>query len=135
MSHQAHHEPTTAQEYHETLHEHDDWFRHSANEPHHQEAHGSTHAAIIIAFLFGTVVFVAISGALVYQLFQSMTDAVAVENHERRTPVDQFLSSKAEWERQLSQLTLIDGAPGRARVPLDMAQKLVIEDYTRNSGK
>lgn len=135
MSHGAHHEPTTEQEYHETLHEHDEWFRHSAAEPHHQEAHGRTSAAIIIAFLFGTVVFVGVTGILVYQLFLAMMDPVVVQYQERSTSLTQLQSTSAEWERQLSQLGPIEGAPGRARVPLELARKLVVQDYARHGGK
>ena len=135
MSHDPHHEPTTELEYHETLHEHDEWFRHTPQEPAHQEAHGRTSAGIIIAFLMGTVVFVGVTGFLVFQMFLGMTDAEVVQSQERRTPISQLLSAQADWDRQQSQFGLIEGAPGRARVPLDLARRLVIQDYARNSGK
>lgn len=135
MSHDPHHEPLTELEYHETLHEHDEWFRHSAAEPAHQEAHGRTSAGIIVAFLFGTLVFVGVTGILVFTLFLQMTDTVVVQNQERDTDRSQLLSARATWDRQHSEFALIEGAPGRAHIPLDLAKKLVIEDYARNGGK
>ena len=135
MSHDPHHEPLTEGEYHETLHEHDEWFRHSPDEPAHQEAHGRTSAGIILAFLFGTLVVVAVTGVLVFQLWLQMTQEVVIQNEERRTNLSQLLSARADWERQNSQFGLIEGAPGRAKVPLDLAMKLVIEDYARNAKK
>lgn len=135
MSHDPHHEPQTAEEYHETLHEHDEWFRHSPGEPAHQEAHGRTSAGIIVAFLFFTLIFVGVTGMLVFQLWLKMTDGVVVQNEERRTNISQLLSARADWERQNAQFGLIEGVPGRAKVPLDLAMKLVVEDYARNGKK
>lgn len=135
MSHTPHHEPTTSLEYHETLHEHDEWFRHAADEPAHQQAHGRTSAGIIIAFLMGTVVFVGVTGLLVFEFFLEATAAQVVVSQEGQTPIAQLLAARADWDRQHSQLSLIEGAPGRAHIPLNLAYELVIKDYARNGGK
>ncbi len=129
------HETHTIEELHQTLHEHDEWFRHSASEPHHQEAHGGTSAGIILGFLIGTLLVVGGTSYGVFVLWERMTDALVVEMQERRTPIAPLLSARAEWAGQLARFEAIAGSPGRARVPLEVAMRLVIEDYRKNTGR
>lgn len=131
MSHE-HHEPQTEQEYHETLVEHDEWFRHSAAEPHHKPAQGSTQARIIMAFFAGTIVVVFATAFAVLTLFDQMALQEVHRSQELRTPLGEITNARAAWERQLSEFSPVEGAPGRARVPLALAQRLVIDDYRTN---
>lgn len=132
MNH-AHHEPHTPEELQETLHEHDEWFRHTPDEPRHHHAHGTTQARLILLFLIGTLVVVFGTTMAVLVVFDQLGEGIYVENKERRTPTTQIASFRAEWQRQLSEFSPVEGAPGRARIPLELAQRLVVEDYSRNA--
>lgn len=128
------HDPRTVDEFHQTLHEHDEWFRHTPAE-HHQEAHGGTSTGIILAFMIGTLLVVGVTSYGVFVIWQRMTDAIVVELQERRTPLAPLLSARAEWAGQMTRFEPIQGSPGRVRVPLDVAMRLVIEDYRKNAGR
>lgn len=128
MSHD-HHTPHTTSELAESLHQHDDWFRHSVNEPHHQKAHGETRASVILGFLALTVLFVGVTGYVVLKIFEDLAFREVVASQERRTPTAEVNSLRAQWDEQLSRFGWSDAGTDRVRVPLDVAKRLVMEDY------
>lgn len=124
--------PHTPEELSESLHAHDEWFRHSPDE-HHQEAHGATNARVILAFLAGTVALVAVVGFVVFKMFEHGLWAEQVRLQEHRTPRAEYQSLRAEWQQQLTTFAWTDREAGRVRVPLDVAKRLVMEEF-RNQG-
>jgi len=120
--------PHTPEELTESLHAHDEWFRHSPEE-HHQEAHGATNAGIILAFLAGTVVFVGVVGFAVFKHYEHLLWAEQVRLQEHRTPRAEYQSLRAEWQQQLTTFAWTNKEAGRVRVPLDVAKRLVMDEY------
>lgn len=129
MSHDpTNHAPHTHEELSESLHAHDEWFRHSPEE-HHQEAHGSTNARIILAFLAATVLFVFGTGFIVFKHYEHRLWAEQVRLQELRTPRAEYLGLRAEWQQQLNSFAWTNQEAGRVRVPLEVAKRLVMEEY------
>jgi len=124
-----HHTPHTVEELEESLQAHDEWFRHDASEPHHQEAHGQTNTTLILGFLGGTVVFVAVVGFIVYQYFLLLAREQQESLQERRTNTAEVRSMEAAWGETLSSYGWVDAQAGVVRVPLEVARERVIERY------
>ncbi|HBS28822.1 MAG TPA: hypothetical protein DEB06_05090 [Phycisphaerales bacterium] len=120
--------PHTAEELSESLHAHDEWFRHAPGE-HHQEAHGGTNAVVILGFLGATVLFVGVVGFAVYKVYEVALRAEQVAMQERRTPRAEYAGLRADWQAQLSSFAWTDKEKGRVRVPLEVAKRLVMEEY------
>ena len=64
-------ETHTEAEFEASLVEHDEWFRHSVAEPHHQDSHGDTKTLVILLFMAVTVIFVFTTGMIVLKYFES----------------------------------------------------------------
>ncbi len=127
--HEHHDTPHTTEELEESLHAHDEWFRHDASEPKHQEAHGETRSGVILGFLFGTVAFVAIVGVIVYQFYLMLAREQQVKLQEGRTNTAEIRSARAAWEEALDSYGWADAEAGTVRIPLELAKQNVIERY------
>lgn len=132
MSH-SHHESGhhTKADFERELVAHDEWFRHSAEEPHHQISHGETNASKIGVFLF--VVIVATFGTawvLVKGLLRVL-DYKEIARQERNEPfVQEYRESRARWDGALTASPeWADSRAGTVRIPVDLAMQLVIEEY------
>lgn len=111
---------------------HDEWFRHTPDEPVAQEAHGEVNAPFIIAFL--SVVILATFGVVVLFLvyfqqglrdatserLEQRTDQLALEYNEKVATWNQKLHGPSEWQ---------DPERGMVSVPLDLAKREVLERY------
>lgn len=128
MSHDHAH-PHTIAELEESLHAHDDWFRHDATEPHHQEAHGETKAWGIIGIMAATIVFVVIVGYASFFLWEDWTRRQSVKVFEGQTNRTEYNSLRAEWRRQLTTYSWADAEKGLVAVPLEEAKKQVLSYY------
>lgn len=124
------------------LEEHDEWFRHGADEPHHQEAHGSTNIFLLGGFLAATVLFVfATSWVLVNLYFLPNINNLKAEQQETVAPMsrlyDQSIGGYAaniaqlddSWNGAMTSGMVIDADKGTARIPVESAMRLVIEQY------
>lgn len=135
----------------ELMHEleaHDEWFRHDAAEPHHQEAHGSTNIWVIGGFLAGTVVFVFASAwVLVNMYFLPNIHALKTARQESVAPLSRLYDStlggyaagvsqlQDQWNATLTTGAILDQERQTARVPIESAMRVVIEQYREQSSK
>lgn len=125
----------TLERFEQELEEHDSWFRHTAAEPHHQEAHGSTNAVGIALFMAGTLVAtVAVSLIIYYWAFEPMVRRQVELVREMRPISTEYQSTRAEWERQLGGYEWVDPAAGTVRVPLDLARRLRLQEHLASGG-
>lgn len=124
----------TRADYEQMLEEHDSWFRHSPDEPDHQEMHGKTNPYVIMAFLGATVLGVALTAALVYHsMFLPATRNLQEALLEERTDATWLAAvneQKAAWEQELSTPAWIDKEAGTVRLPLDVAMNEVVKRYS-----
>lgn len=137
MSHQHHqhhhgHDTKTLKDLEREIVEHDTWFRHEANEPHHQASHGETNGWKIIAFLFVVILLVFASGFAMFKYYKMAEQKEIYKKYDLRT--EQFgggelNAMKEEWNRQLSTAGWVDANARVARLPIDVATQLVINDY------
>lgn len=123
------HRTHTPEEFEHELVAHDEWFRHDATEPHHQQAHGSTNTWIINAFFVATVAFVAVTALVVLALFKWDVNRVKVVQQERTPISTEAQNLRAEWDSRLHSYQWSDPQTGRVRVPLEVAKQLVINEY------
>ena len=136
MAHHTSHSPHDTVHYEQDLHEHDSWFRHSPDEPHHQQAHGETHAWAIVAFMVGTLAAVVVICFVVYWfMFEPLMRRESELVREGRAISAEFSNSRTEWERQLRSFDWTDPAAGRIRIPLEIAKQRVIAEYAAQSKK
>lgn len=129
------HDPHDSIHYEHDLDEHDSWFRHAADEPHHQSAHGATRGGVIIGFMLGTLAIVLVVSAVVYySIYEPLVRREVEQKHELRTVhlTTQFVSMHADWQARLRAYEWADPAAGRVRIPLDAARKRVIDEYARS---
>ncbi len=133
----------------ELMHElevHDEWFRHSADEPHHQDSHGSTNPWIIGSFLGLTVVFVFASAwVLVNMFFLPHINTLKSASQESVAPLSKLYDTtlggyaagvsqlNAEWNSKMTTGAMVDPQKGTARIPVDSAMRLVIEQYKEHA--
>lgn len=129
----------------ELMHElevHDEWFRHAPDEPQHQQSHGSTNMWIIGGFLFATVLFVFAAGwVLVNLFFLPHINTLKTAHQESVPPLSRLYDAslggyaagvsqlRDEWNARLNTGAVLDPAQGTARVPVQTAMRLVIEQY------
>lgn len=110
---------------------HDDWFRHSPDEPHAQAAHGEINPTFIIGFL--SAVIAATFGVVVLFLvyFNQVNTDLKVQNWEERTPLlGNYAEKRANWTAELgAQPEWADPDQTYVTVPLDVAMQNVIESY------
>ncbi len=110
------------------LEEHDSWFRHDANEPHHQQAHGGTHAWGIIAFMLGTLALVlAVALFTYYGAFEPLMRQ-AHEQAEARPLNADFATSQAAALTRFKSYEWADPAKGLVSVPLDVAKQMQLQE-------
>lgn len=142
MSHGSHdHHHASGGSPHDTAHfihnleDHDSWFRHSAEEPHHQAAHGETQAWGIVAFMAGTLGVVLVTALVVYffMLDPLMRRQIEKVQEGREQVRGEYVSMRSTWETQLSSYEWNDPAAGKIRIPLDAAKKRIIESYAKES--
>lgn len=137
MSHQHNqhhhgHDTKTLKDLEREIVEHDTWFRHDANEPHHQESHGETNGWKINAFLFIVILLVGASSYGMFKYYKMAEQKEIYKKYDLRT--EQFGGAelnamKEEWNRQLSTAGWVDANARVARLPIDVATQLVINDY------
>lgn len=128
---QNHHEHHDTKEYETLLDTHDQWFRHDPTEPHHQEAHGSTSATKILAYLAAVIAFVGAVSLAIYHATLVEVNALEERSQEGRTPRAEYDSLRAAWDAQLRGFEWADPKAGTVRVPLDVAQQLVVAEYAQ----
>jgi len=119
----------TKAEFVEELSHHDEWFRHSAAEQTHQEAHGSTRTHAILASLFFTLVLVVVVGVVVFHYFQSQARILQTTLQEAATPRDAYVAATQNWNNQLSTYGWVEEKDGPVRLPLDVAIERVVDVY------
>jgi len=126
-----HHAPHNPAELHTAIVEHDDWFRHSADEPRHQQSHGDFNPYVIMGFLAVTIVIVFGSAAAIVPWFARMTDyrkhivreANPDYNHE-------FREMSELWRTELfGEPTWVNEKENTIRIPIDDAMNLVVKEY------
>ncbi len=125
------HPPHTPDEVQHALVEHDDWFRHSADEPTHQASHGDFNPYIVMACLAVTIAVVV--GVIVFTLpwFGRLVQAGIVsvqENNVRYT--FEFTDKSGAWHAQLyGEPTWLDEKNNIVRIPIDDAITQVVQEY------
>lgn len=116
--------------YEHDLIEHDSWFRHDANAPHHKEATGQTNAWAIIAFMAATLGVVVVTGLVTYYLiFEPMMRFELVRAKEGRAVNAEYASMRADWQKSLNSYEWADPATGTVRVPLELAKTLQMREH------
>ncbi|MBN4060327.1 hypothetical protein JYT11_00605 [Planctomycetaceae bacterium AH-315-I19] len=112
---------------------HDDWFKHTPDEPEHMTAHGDTNSVLIILFLLGTIVFVFITAILIEKYFKVRVASLEHELQEVRADVSPRVQAtritKEGWENTLSEPRWIDQSKGIVALPLDIAMQRVVDQY------
>jgi len=132
--HDTHHGHDTKAAYESQLVEHDSWFRHDATAPHHQDAHGQTKPLVIIAFLFGTLVFVIFVGLLAMKFLESETRGLKTQVQERNSGyVKEYREASAGWNARLKGYEWIDANAGRVSMPIEQAKQRVIAEYAKKN--
>lgn len=134
--HQGKNELHDSVHFEHALDEHDSWFRHSAVEPHHQEAHGGTKALAIVSFMAGTLVIVLlVASATYFGAFEPMMRAESERVQDGAVVNADFVSSRAAATQQLNSYEWVDPKKGTIRIPLDLAKKLQMEEHMKAGGK
>jgi len=121
-------------EHHDGEHHQDDWFRHSADEPDAQAAHGEVRPFIILGFLATVIVITfAVIGLFLVYFDQTFTDMYG-ERNEQAT--DRYLAAEkntayANWNETLNQQTpeWQNMEEGLVTLPIDRAQNAVLNMY------
>jgi hypothetical protein len=128
-----HHEPPhTTEELEQALHEHDDWFRHTPDEPHHQEAHGDFNPYLIMAFLAVTALGVFGTAAVTVGWFaREINDKVVSTDRERESAYTaEYTATRAQWDRDLTgSPEWINEQENTIRIPIELAMEKVVEQY------
>lgn len=129
--HDHHHVPHTPEELKESLHAHDDWFRHSADEPTHQAAHGDFNPYVIMGSLAATIVSVVVVVVVVLGWFDRMIGAERYIVQENNPAYGQEFRGKQDvWKTQLyGEPTWVDERTNTIRIPIDTAIEVVVKDY------
>jgi hypothetical protein len=114
---------------------HDEWFKHTADEPDAQEAHGEVNAPFIIAFL-SVVILATFAVAVLFLVYfgQALRDATT-ERREGRTSIlaSEYNEKVAQWNQSLyGQPEWQDTERGLVSIPLDLAKRSVLERYSQN---
>lgn len=130
MSEQQH-TPASETDLQEALHEHDDWFRHSPDEPHHQAAHGDFNVSVVIGFLAATIIVVLGVAVIVVPWYIRMINDRAVEVRELNPNYAPELETQfSEWDAQLhGEPQWLDEQTNTVRIPLEVAKRVVADRY------
>ena len=127
------HDPHTQDELRDALREHDDWFRHDASEPSHQQSHGDFNPYVVMGFLAATIVLVAAVVIVTVPWFGRAVQAkrVEVQEENRRLTLD-YEQRASRWTEELTgSPSWVDEANNVIRVPIDLAIDEVVESYAR----
>jgi len=125
------HAPHNPAEFRQALAEHDEWFRHTPDEPQHQEMHGQLNAWLVIGFLAITVFGVAVTSALVYHYMRALWRDARDDRLEARTELiaSEYRDASGMWAQQLSNNAWINPEAGTVRLTLEQASDKVIRQY------
>ncbi len=126
-----HHAPHDENELQHALDDHDSWFRHDPNEPHHQQSHGDFNPAIVMGFLGATIVAVLGVAIIVFPWFTRAINNLSVETRERNVGLlQEQISSFAQWESQLQgEPRWLDEKTNTVAIPIDLAIDQVVQRY------
>jgi len=129
--HTHHHTPHTTDEFQHALVEHDEWFRHSADEPTHQESHGDFNPYVVMAFLFVTIGLVFGTAVFVVMWFARLSHDQKVIVQERNPEYNQEYVERADqWKADLyGEPTWIDEKNNLIRIPIGDAMDAVVKEY------
>ena len=132
MSHDTGHH--TKVEYEHELVEHDQWFRHSPDEPHHQQSHGATKPIPIIVTLVGTILLVFVIAGYTLNFFDRAVADREIVNREMITDTTlakEWHETSANWNAELSSYSWLPNADKKeiVRLPFDAAMNKVIAEY------
>lgn len=111
---------------------HDDWFKHDASEPAHQEMHGKINPFGIMLALLATLVAVGVTIVLVLKLafdpaiYENKAERLEARTSEIAAPSNEKL---ANWDNRLSTPGWVNSDEGIVRLPLEIAQQKVIQEY------
>ena len=133
MSHD--HEPHTEAELKQELHDHDEWFRHSPDEPEHMEAHGAINSVYIIGYMVLTIVAVVVVAGLimqyVYHTVREQRDT-RIETVVPRSKVagesEIGADAVARWNEELNEWAWVEEG-STAQIPIDVAIQQIVEQY------
>ncbi|MEO1130320.1 MAG: hypothetical protein AAFX05_11535 [Planctomycetota bacterium] len=124
--------PHTSEELEASVHEHDEWFRHSPDEPHHQAEHGGFNPIVVMGFLAATILITFGVAAVVLPWFAREVQAQRVQVQEANSQYGAEYREKMEgWVSDLSKPAWVDAENNVVRLPLDLAVERVIEQYER----
>lgn len=131
MSEDTHHD--TPADFEQELHAHDEWFRHTPDEPAHQEMHGQLNPYAIMAFLLVTIVVVFATAGLVHHTMTlRMTNHLKMVRQEAKTDTTlaaAYREAHATWERELTTSGWVDRSNGVVRLPVEVAAEKVRREY------
>ena len=114
---------------------HDDWFKHDASEPQHQEMHGKINPLGIMLTLLATLVVVAVTMIVVLKFFfdpaiyQNKAERLEARTAQIAAPAQEKL---ANWESDLGSAGWVDSNTGVVRLPLEVARQKVMQEYAGN---
>lgn len=134
MSHD--HEHHTEEDLKQELEHHDEWFRHSADEPSHMEAHGTINSVFIIGYLALTIaiVFIIAVGVLQYvkssqrELRTVTEDAIPRGRYFGPGTGETATQAVAGWQKELGEWAWVEQG-SVAQIPIDVAMDRVVEQY------
>ena len=125
-----HHNPTPDDLRHE-LQEHDEWFKHTPDEPQHQAAHGETSGLKIAAFLVIVIIFVFATAGVLITMFKASAKEQLLEAERRADNLaEPRFEMQEQWDTQLSSYGWVDQEAGVVHVPFDEAVQRTLEDYS-----
>ena len=134
MSHDHEHTPDDLRQ---ELEHHDEWFRHSADEPEHMEAHGTINSVFIIGYLGLTILIVVVISIGVVQYVKSSVRELREDASEVMPPRGRYfgpghtetgVEAIARWEQELDGWRWVKKGE-ISQIPIDVAMDRVVEQY------
>lgn len=121
----------TPSEHAHALHDHDDWFRHSPEEPTHQAAHGDFNPYLVMGSLAATILVVIVVVGLTLGWFKRLAMEKRQVVQEANTQYDIGFRGKLDaWQTQLhSEPTWVNERTNTIRITIDQAIEAVVKDY------
>ncbi len=129
---EQHEPPHTEEELKQALEEHDDWFRHSPDEPHHQKAHGDFNPVVVMGFLAVTALGVFGTAVVTIGWFarEIETQIVTTDRQREAAYTAEYTAKRAEWQRALTgEPEWLNEQENVVRLPIDMAMEKVAQEY------
>mgnify|MGYP007011824688 CR=1 FL=1 len=126
-----HHIPHDEQELKQALEEHDSWFRHDPDEPHHQDSHGDFNPAIVMGFLGATIVGTLGVAIILFPWFTRSIQNLALEQREQNPGIlQEQIGRVAEWDAALrGEPRWLDEQANIIAIPIDIAMDQVVQWY------